>query len=361
MTGAAVHIKPFDLQGASDHEYLALNDYANCLQAETLPDDPPTPAEERIAQWRHIPPFVQAFAWAAWSPNETRVVASGRVDFPNTNENKHLVGFQLDVLPKYRRQGIGRRLLALIADVAHRENRRLMMARTIGRVPAGEAFMRRLGAEKGLEAHISQLALAELNHSLVRQWLERAPERASDFILGFWSGPYPEDQLEAVARLIEVMNQAPRDRLDVEDDHVTPEKLRQVEELIRAMGTERWTMYVREKTTGELAGFTEVSWNPNRGHLVEQGGMGVFPQYRNLGLGRWLKAAMLEKIIQERPAVKLVRTDNADSNAAMLRINHELGFKPYMSECWWQMETEKVLAYLVQLQATFSVKAKCSS
>jgi mycothiol synthase len=285
MTGPAVHIKPFDLQGASDHEYLALNDYTNCLQAEALPDDPPTPIEEYIAQLRHIPSFRKVFAWAAWSPDETIVVASGRVDFLNTEENKHLVRFQLGVLPKHRRQGIGRRLLALIADVARRENRRLMMTSTIGRVPAGEAFMRRLGAEKGLEAHISQLALAELDHGLVRQWLERAPERASDFIMGFWSGPYPEDQLEAVARLVEVMNQAPRDRLDVEDDHVTPEKLRQVEELILAMGTERWTMYVREKTTGELAGFTEVSWNPNRGHLVEQGATGVFPQYRTGGWG----------------------------------------------------------------------------
>jgi mycothiol synthase len=346
MTEPAVRIKPFDLRGASDHEYLALNDYANCLQAEALPDDPPTPAEERIAQLRHIPPFRQTFAWAAWTPDETRVLASGRVDFPKTGENKHLVGFQLDVLPSYRCQGIGRQLLTLIADVARRENRRLMMAKTNEHVPAGEAFMRRLGAEKGLETHINQLALAELNHNLVRQWLERAPELGSDFILGFWSGPYPEDQLEAVARLVEVMNQAPRDRLDVEDDHITPEKLRQVEELILAMGTERWTMYVREKTTGKLAGFTEVFWNPNRGHLVEQGDTGVFPQYRNRGVGRWLKAAMLEKIIQERPAVKLVRTDNADSNAAMLRINHELGFKPYMSECWWQADTEKVLAYL---------------
>jgi mycothiol synthase len=209
------------------------------------------------------------------------VLASGRVDFLNTGENKHLVRFRIDVLPKHRCQGIGRRLLALIAEVARRENRRLMMSRTTERVPAGEAFMRCLEAEKGLEGHISQLTLAELNRSLLRQWLERAPERASDFILGFWSGPYPEDQLEAVARLVEVMNQAPRDRLDVEDDHFTPEKLRQVEELILAMGTERWTMYVREKTTGKLAGFTEVFWNPNRGHLVQQGDTGVFPQYRN--------------------------------------------------------------------------------
>jgi hypothetical protein len=50
---------------ASDHEYLALNDYANCFQAEVLPDDSPTPAEERITQLRHIPSFRQVFAWAA--------------------------------------------------------------------------------------------------------------------------------------------------------------------------------------------------------------------------------------------------------------------------------------------------------
>jgi mycothiol synthase len=127
----------------------------------------------------------------------------------------------------------------------------------------------------------------------------------------------------------------------MEDDHITPEKLQQVEELMLATGTERWTMYVREKTSGKFAGFTEVFWNPNRGHLVQQGDTGVFPQHRNKGLGRWLKAAMLEKMIQERPAVKLVRTDNADSNVAMLRINHELGFKPYLSECWCRWRPKK--------------------
>ena len=75
---------------------------------------------------------------------------------------------------------------------------------------------------------------------------------------------------------------------------------------------------------------------------------GVFPTFRNKGLGRRLKAEMLEKVIADRPQVKYVRTDNADMNAPMMKINSELGFKPYIAECVWQVETEKVSDYLTK-------------
>lgn len=52
-----------------------------------------------------------------------------------------------------------------------------------------------------------------------------------------------------------------------------------------------------------------------------QGGTGVFPEFRGKGLGRWLKAAMLG-------------------------INQALGFRPYLSRCVWQRETDKAEAYL---------------
>ena len=41
-----------------------------------------------------------------------------------------------------------------------------------------------------------------------------------------------------------------------------------------------------------------------------------------------------------------MRTGNADLNAAMLKINTDLGFQPYMADALWQVEVQKVLDYL---------------
>lgn len=141
------------------------------------------------------------------------------------------------------------------------------------------------------------------------------------------------------------MNTSPRENLDIEDAHMTPDQLRQMERMQAAAGTQRWTVYASETATGRLAGFTEVSWNPNRSQIVTQGGTAVPPEFRGRGLGRWLKAAMLDRLLCDLPDARFVRTGNADSNAAMLGINQALGFRPYLSRCVWQLETEKALAY----------------
>jgi len=346
MTETTVAVRPFDLIGADDREYAALNRHFNRARAETLPDDPPTPLEETIAQMRNIPPFVSVDAWAGWDTEEAEIVASGVVSFPKTEENAHLVQFDLSVDTPYRRRGIGRELLRRAVEVPRREGRRLMMTDSNERVPAGAAFLERLGAERGMEMHTNQLALADLDISLVARWQAEGDQRAVGFALGSWDGPYPEDQLAAIAALNDAMNTAPRENLDMDDLRTTPDQLRQIEQYMTAGGTQRWTLYAAEAGTGRFAGFTEVLWNPNRPLVVSQGATAVFPEFRGTGLGRWLKAAMLDRIGRERPEARFVRTGNADSNAAMLGINEALGFRPYLSRCVWQIETEKVLAYL---------------
>ena len=89
--------------------------------------------------------------------------------------------------------------------------------------------------------------------------------------------------------------------------------------------------------TGELVDYTETFWHPTRAALVYQGATAVRPGARGQGLGQWLKAQMLRHVLAECPGARWVRTNNAEENAAMLRINVALGFRPWASFTEWQL------------------------
>jgi GNAT superfamily N-acetyltransferase len=341
-----IQIQPFYVREATQDEYAALNKHNNLIRRESQPDDPPIPLEEMIQNLKNLPPFVDVKMWCAWDINQNEIFAQGNVALLRLEENPHLSQFDIAVQAGYRRTGIGRQLLALVTEAARDDKRRLLLTTTFDRIPAGEACIRHLGAQKGLEGHVNQLKLVDLDHSLINRWLEHGIQLASEFELGLWEGPYPEDQLVAVTQLIELTNQQPFGDIEINDMHMTPEQLRQTEQQLFARGSQRWTFYVIDKANGKFAGYTETIWNPNRPEILLQDMTGVFLEYRNRGLGRWLKAAMLDKVFKERPQVKYVRTGNADSNAAMLKINNELGFQPYMANIFWQIEIERILAYL---------------
>jgi GNAT superfamily N-acetyltransferase len=74
------------------------------------------------------------------------------------------------------------------------------------------------------------------------------------------------------------------------------------------------------------------------------------PDYRGRGLGRRMKAEMVTRILRERPEVEVIRTGNANSNVPMLRINNEMGFKPYTEEAIWQVATDAVADYLASAE-----------
>jgi GNAT superfamily N-acetyltransferase len=347
MSTSPIIIRPFDLVNATEREYRAMNAFQNRMRAEVLPDDPPIPLNEEIQGWRNIPDEVKVWVWGVWQDDET-IVASADM-WISCVDNLHLAGFDVKVAPERRRQGLARQLLPLIIARAALEERRLLMAETYDLVPAGTSFMQRLGAQKGIEGHANQLRLAELDLGLLQQWQAQAMPLATDFELGLWCDAYPQAHLSAMAALTTTLyNSTPRDQLDAEDILITPETLRDEERSWAARGTECWTLYLLERATGQFVGYTQVTWNANRPTLLEQGMTGVLPAYRNRGLGRWLKAAMLDKVLRDRPQVQFVRTGNADSNAAMLKINLALGFKPFIADTIWQVETAQVAAYLEQ-------------
>lgn len=159
-------------------------------------------------------------------------------------------------------------------------------------------------------------------------------------------GAYPPDQYEAIAEVEEVMNTAPHDDLALEAEVRDADWVAQREREFANTPGDRWTIFVRERATGRLVGYTQVFLYPDWPGHVDQGNTGVHPDHRGHGLGRWLKAAMIDHVLRERPDSFRVRTTNAFSNAPMLAINDAMGFVVTAAATAWEASVEGVLGVL---------------
>ncbi len=338
-------VSPSELTKA---QWQAIHALAVTLRQESLPDDPPPTLDEVIQSWSIQPPVVEVRAWVVWdgqTPEQPpRAVGYNRSTIIHMEENAHLCQIYIGVHPTARRQGLGRQLLSHSSAFAQETGRRLIIVESNSNCPAGGAFLQAAGATQGLSMDVVQLDLGDVDRSLLSGWIERAAERAGGFEVGFWDGSYPDESLEQVGKVKAAMDEAPRQDLDVEDFKWTPEVLRQLDENLVQRQITRWTFYAQEKATGNLAGFTEILWSPGNQIVGQQGETGVLNEYKNRGLGRWIKAAMLEKVLAEKPETRYIRTGNATNNAPMRKINQELGFKLFRSAWVWQLSVDQVLA-----------------
>ena len=346
----------FDPSSASQADLTALNAFERRMYAEAWPDDPPLPLDETVHDLRSVSQIdvplgligaaVEISVWAIRNTDGSIVASARLVSEPRTN-NQHVAVFDIRVLPHVRRRHIASELLGLVVGEASVQDRRLLLTMTDATVPAGEAFVHRLGGRTGLVWHTLQLDLAELDRSLLQHWQRRARQRATGFELGVVDGAYQEEAIGPVAAMMtEVMNAEPTGHLDIEDETWTPAQVRQIEAFLQDRNIQRWTTFASRQETGELVGFTEVFWKPTAPETLFQGFTGVATRYRNRGLGRWLKAEMLERVLDRLPRLKSVRTANAGSNTAMLHINREIGFKPHKTATQWQVELGSVREYL---------------
>lgn len=341
-------VERFDPKCEDEARWTALHDLVVAVEREKFPADPPISLAALKTHMRAHTASEDSRTWTAAEDGSPGFAARALTYFEDRAENRHALHANINVRSEFRRRGIARRLLREIAGVARETGRTMIFFQSFGSVPAGAAALERLGAERGIQMHMNRLVLSEVDRALLRDWQARARERAAGFEIVAWDGPYPEADLQAICDLAAVMNTAPRGTLQLDDARITPAQMREYERVRAELKVERRALAVREKATGALAGLTVLYWDPAEPHEYHQGDTGVWPKYRNLGLGRWLKAAMLERVLDERPDVKFVRTFNASTNAPMLKINHELGFRLYLQTATWQVKLEQVDAYLAR-------------
>lgn len=342
-------LRAFPPLNASHAELAEMHRFNNVVRAELDSDVLPHSLAATIQNYRSYGAFtdIDIYLWTIWKDAE--VVATAGAEIMHRPENPHAMQLSpIRVLAEHRRQRLGTALLAEIIRLAEQNGKTLLLNTTDSRIPAGEAFATAVGAEKGGEAHAYELTLADVRRAQLQTWQEDARRRALAFEVGLWADGYLDAQLPQIAKVKEAMNTAPVGTIEVDYSKrvVTVAQVRDEAAYLRSSGWLRWTIYAKHQPSGDLAGFTELRWHPDRPAKLIQGETGVLPEYRGHGLGLWMKVAMLTRVLEALPLAQRIETSNADMNAPMLKINQTLGFMPKYQEAEWQARVSEVRAYL---------------
>ena len=345
-------IEPADLGTATDAEVMEIAQFRQELAVEQRPEDPPTPLEV-IAQWLRARPPGQ---WRAIFVARDRggKLAGYGVAARNLKDtqNPHIRWSEIAVKPEHRRHGLGRALFACVLGSFDGQGDDLaLISETNDRVPSGEAFANAIGAKPGLPMKINQLDLSAVDRVKVAEWSRARPkgyrlERIDDTV--------PEEFVQAYVQASEGINDMPRGDIAFNDWKLTEAQIRQRESFFKQAGLTWWLLLAIDEQTGEGVGFTEVEFNPQDPHAIQQEGTAVVAAHRGHSIGLWLKAVMLERILAGRADSRFIRTGNANVNAQMLAINEKLGFTYAWQSTLWQLpiaDARKAIASAAKVEA----------
>jgi RimJ/RimL family protein N-acetyltransferase len=337
-----VEVVEVDVDHLTDADRRALVAFEQTMWAEHAPDEPSMAEEPALWLATQQRPNAERVTWAVRAGAGDEMAGVATLSLPLA-DNQHLGNVELRVAPPYRRQHIGQTLLGAVATRAKAGHRRVVAGFSWDLVAAGAPFAHSVGGNDKQVIRRSDLDLRAVDRDLVGRWLDVPTDVRDRYECWTVVGAYPTDQYAAIAEAEAVMNTMPHDDLDVEDAVVDAGWVAQREKQQAESPGERWTIFARERATQRLVGYTQVFFYEDWPGHVDQGNTGVHPSHRGHGLGRWLKAAMLDRIFREKPESFRVRTHNAFSNAPMLAINNELGFVVTAKQTVWEADVEEVL------------------
>lgn len=250
--------------------------------------------------------------------------------------SRHVADVDVTVLPSHQRLGIGRALIKALPTVLPDSVTTLSASTSAA---SGAAFARSVGFQPVHTRTMHRLMLANVDRDRVERW-------SSDIdgysVLSI-DGRMPDELVEMFADLWNEMDDAPIGGKERLDRVITADRVRSFEEQVAGSDWRVWHQIARDDTTDELVGFTTVIFDPESPENLQQEDTAVRHACRRRGLGKLIKARVLQKILRELPDAIQITTSNADKNDAMLALNAQLGFEPLAAVTDWQAKTADVL------------------
>jgi mycothiol synthase len=152
-------------------------------------------------------------------------------------------------------------------------------------------------------------------------------EPPSCYRLARWTGAAPAALVESYAEARAAIHDAPAADSTFRHPSWTVGRVRAHERDLCDRGVEQRVVVAVHEATRAVVGLTELELHPNPPDLGFQSDTAVSAAHRGHGLGRFMKAAMVRWLVEERPAVRRIGTSTAADNTSMIAVNHQTGYR----------------------------------
>jgi GNAT superfamily N-acetyltransferase len=283
---------------------------------------------DTLVEWRHVDQAEPMEMWGAWDGGELVGIATMWLPM---SDNTSMVWHDLQVDPAHRCRGAGTALIERIVERAREEGRSTLVTDAIV-PPDSEGHPYRRFAEK----HGFQLSNTEIVRHLELPVAEPLLASHADRARPRWEGEYRLEThvggvpAELQPSLCAVMNQlavdAPTGDIEFEEETLTPARYEEYLEVFRQQGRVRLTTVAIHEATGDVVAYTDLVL-PAGGSLAWQWGTLVHKDHRGRRLGMAIKVENLRRLQAEHAERRRVVTSNDDTNAWMVSVNEDLGFR----------------------------------
>jgi GNAT superfamily N-acetyltransferase len=342
---------PSSVDGADAADFVAMTRVRNRIEAEaTGSDDLAMRPAELLPTWQLQDYDTKRMLVARV---ERSVVGRAVADLP---AGAAMAWVAVEVVPEFRRQGIGAALYDGIEQIASEAGRSVLQGYAIegengsvDRITAATGFgsvardspvarfllARRFSLEQ--VARLSRLALPVDRRSLRRRLTAAAAAAGPDYRLHYWSGRTPADRLDQIAALrARLASDAPQGGLEPDVTVWHAARVAAEDDALEASPRERLTAFAEHLPSGAAAGYTQLDVPREGPRPVRQCDTIVLQEHRGRRLGMVLKAGNLLRLEEVRPGHPAVLAFTAEENRHMIAVNETLGFVPWGYEGGWK-------------------------
>ncbi len=268
-------------------------------------------------------PFSRRLAWLA-SDADGNPSGSAYLTLHNKPSQADLAELELAVHPAERRQGIGSRLLAEVADAARANEARVLLADARVGSP-GDHFLAQRGFTVGLTLVFTRLPLAEVDSAVLAAVVEA---EHPGYRLVSWRGVVPDEFGQTFTDARSAMDDAPVGEIDYGPDVWDLDRTKAAALRIEQRGEHLMTIAAVDDANGRIVGFTELVVPADGKGDAQHFGTAVLKDHRGHGLARWLKAESIRQAHDRFPDLGGLLTDMVDTNTAMRHVNTSIGYHP---------------------------------